>query len=99
MILRDANGNRTLEYRAWQEYMQLPPGTASIHEIKAILCRLRLLLDGDDDEDLSALQSAVDVAENFGLRDTKGSDELREAKRRLLVQANESSSRSVEKSK
>ena len=98
MILRDANGNRTLEYRAWQEYMQLPPGTASIHEIKAILCRLRLLHDGDDDDDdLSALQSAVDVAENLGLRDTKGSDELREAKRRLLLPANQSSSTIIEK--
>lgn len=80
MILRDADGKRTLDYRAWQEYMQLPPGTATLGEIKNIL---RRLLEIDDDDGLSALQSAVDDAEALGLRDTKGSDELRAAKRHL----------------
>jgi len=34
MVLRDANGRRTPAYRAFQEFMQLPPGTATMEELE-----------------------------------------------------------------
>lgn len=77
LILRDEGGERTLEYRSWQEYMQLPPGSASLSEVRHILSALEAARDAD------ALRMAVHEAERIGMRSTRGSRELREARQRL----------------
>lgn len=77
LILRDEHGERTLEYRSWQEYMQLPPGRASLAEIRRILSALEAA------QEVDALRLAVSEAERIGMRSTQGSRELREARLRL----------------
>jgi tRNA1Val (adenine37-N6)-methyltransferase len=88
MLLRDRDGERTAHYRAFQEYMQLPPGGASVERLRACIDALRAALRGaapdaaDGGADARALRAAVADARSAGLRPSRGS-ELQRALARL----------------
>lgn len=78
LVLRDDHGERTLDYRAWQEYMQLRnrKGT-SMADVKVVLADLRAARTPHD------LGRAIEAARALGIRQAKGSPELLAAERRL----------------
>jgi len=89
MILRQTDGKRTLDYRAWQEYMQLKPTHQNItlDQIKHALADLRMTLQSFEqhpDTDGNELRDAIQRAEDLGITSTPGSEELCTAKRALL---------------
>ena len=91
MVLRDADGRRTLEYRAFQELMALKPSKdLTLSTLEAALADLRTASDQND------LRTAIDNAEKLGMKPTKGSDELRQAKAKLNTEIYSSSSREQE---
>ncbi|KAJ1449572.1 hypothetical protein M885DRAFT_622413 [Pelagophyceae sp. CCMP2097] len=76
ITLRDAQGRRTVAYRAIQEYLQLRPQTCTLDSLDAALAELRAAaVDGD----AARLRQAVEAAEHLGMKPTKGSDELNTA--------------------
>lgn len=75
MTIRDGQARRTLHYRAWQEYMQLPVGTIGMEDLQGLLGALA-------DAEGAALEAAVAAARAAGLRPSRGS-ELAAASERL----------------
>ena len=81
LVLRDVDGRRSLQYRAWQEFMALKPGTVSLSDLEHALTNLRRATDRfiHDHSHDADLRSAIASALALGIRPTNGSIELRDA--------------------
>jgi len=78
LVLRDADGRRTRDYRVWQERTMLPRDVPE--------AAVRNALDGlDAARDARDLRRAIAAAEAVGLRATPGSEEMCRAKAALAT--------------